>query len=313
MPAMNQIVSRWVPKQERSQSLSLIYSGMYMGSTVGLLSCPALIAAFGWPSVFYFFGGLGGVWYIFWQFFTAANPDSSKTITASELEYIAAGSDNKPNQDLGGVPWKELFSNQATWAIIIAHFCCTWGYFVLNAWLPTFLNQELGFDLASSAFLSVLPWLAMFLTANIGGRLADGLFKGGMPMTQVRKLMQTIGFLGPAVFLGLVTVTHSPYVVVGLMTAALALGSFSQSGVYSNHQVCVFRLLIVRSCPFSHSTSFFCHLTVFVLLWSLVIDCNYASNPPGHRAGVCRYSVRHVEYGRSNSWYHWGSADRIYP
>lgn len=116
-------------------------------------------------------------------------------------------------------------------------FCVGEGYFVLNAWLPTFLNQELGFDLASSAFLSVLPWLAMFLSANVGGKVADSLFKRGMSMTRVRKLMQTIGFLGPAFFLGLVTVTHSPYVVVGLMTAALALGSASQSGVYSNHQV----------------------------------------------------------------------------
>jgi MFS transporter, ACS family, solute carrier family 17 (sodium-dependent inorganic phosphate cotransporter), other len=212
-------------------------TGMYLGSTVGLLSCPPLIAAFGWQSVFYFFGALGGIWFAGWQLFSPVSPAQSTTISASELEYIEAGTETTKRTLVDAVPWKQLMSNGATWAIIVAHFCCTWGFFTLNAWLPTYFSQELGFDLASSAFLSVLPWLAMFLFANAGGQIADGLFRRGMSMTSVRKLMQTIGFLGPAFFLSLVTVTHAPFVVVSYMTAALALSSFSQSGVYSNHQV----------------------------------------------------------------------------
>jgi hypothetical protein len=31
MPSMNALVSKWVPQGERSRSLSLIYSGMFMG------------------------------------------------------------------------------------------------------------------------------------------------------------------------------------------------------------------------------------------------------------------------------------------
>lgn len=210
--------------------------GMYLGSTVGLLSCPPLIAAFGWPSVFYFFGALGGLWFVAWQLLTSATPAASRTISASEKEYIEAGVDDSKRTALDTVPWGQLLGNGATWAIVVAHFCCTWGFFVLSAWLPTFLNQELGFNLSSSAFLSVLPWLAMFLSANAGGQIAGGLFRRGMSMTNVRKLMQSIGFLGPAFFLSLVAVTHTPFACISYMTAALALSSFSQSGVYSNHQ-----------------------------------------------------------------------------
>jgi MFS transporter, ACS family, solute carrier family 17 (sodium-dependent inorganic phosphate cotransporter), other len=76
----------------------------------------------------------------------------------------------------------------------------------------------------------------MFTFANVGGLLADRLLANGLSMTRVRKLMQTIGFLGPATFLGLVSVTTEPVPAVIYMTLALALGSFSQSGVYSNHQ-----------------------------------------------------------------------------
>jgi MFS transporter, ACS family, solute carrier family 17 (sodium-dependent inorganic phosphate cotransporter), other len=112
----------------------------------------------------------------------------------------------------------------------------TIGYFVLLTWLPTYFSMVLGFDLQASAFVSVLPWVAMFLFANVGGLIADHLISQGRSMTTVRKLMQTIGFLGPATFLGLVSVTTDPVPAVIYMTLALALGSFSQSGVYSNHQ-----------------------------------------------------------------------------
>lgn len=110
------------------------------------------------------------------------------------------------------------------------------GYFVLLTWLPTYFNQKLGFDLAASSFLSVLPWLAMFCSANIGGLIADSLSARGVSLTKVRKSMQTIGFLGPATFLALVSTTTSPMLAVAYMTFALAFGSFAQSGVYSNHQ-----------------------------------------------------------------------------
>lgn len=76
----------------------------------------------------------------------------------------------------------------------------------------------------------------MFLSANVGGLVADAMLARNNSITTVRKTMQTIGFVGPALFLGLVATTTNPAIAVTSMTTALALGSFSQSGVYSNHQ-----------------------------------------------------------------------------
>lgn len=76
----------------------------------------------------------------------------------------------------------------------------------------------------------------MFISANAGGVIADAMLARDISITTVRKTMQSIGFLGPAVFLGLVASTSNPTLAVIFMTSALALGSFSQSGVYSNHQ-----------------------------------------------------------------------------
>jgi len=66
MPAMNNMLSKWIPVSERSRSLALVYSGMYLGSVVGLAFSPLLIQKFGWPSVFYSFGSLGSLWFALW-------------------------------------------------------------------------------------------------------------------------------------------------------------------------------------------------------------------------------------------------------
>lgn len=67
MPAMNNILSKWIPVSERSRSLALVYSGMYLGSVTGLALSPILIHRFGWSSVFYAFGSLGSIWFALWQ------------------------------------------------------------------------------------------------------------------------------------------------------------------------------------------------------------------------------------------------------
>ncbi|KAA8498194.1 putative anion transporter 4, chloroplastic [Porphyridium purpureum] len=264
MPAMNQMISSWVPSSERSRSLSLIYSGMYLGSVVGLLLCPQLIISFGWPSVFYTFGALGFVWWAGWLFGIGSSPEACAGISDAEKRFILDDSGNSrkevdfdANDDSGdehgneessgsgnrvvalqdgSIPWLKFFQNPAVWAINISHFCVTWGYFVLLTWLPTFFTMELGFDLSSSSLFAIIPWLAMFVFANVGGQIADRLLTMGLSRTLVRKTMQTIGFLGPAAFLTLVASADSAMAAVTYMSFALGLGSFSQSGVYSNHQ-----------------------------------------------------------------------------
>lgn len=270
MPAVNNIISKWIPEKERARSLSLIYSGMYLGSVVGLSLCPPLIVNLGWQSVFYIFGTLGFVWWVFWQIIATSSPQLSKVIKKDELKYIlkyTLGIDMEGDEENGDIdlernmqskkqikvkttakprtqgnvvvekiPWKELLTKRPTYAIIIAHTVHCWGYFVLLTWLPTYFNQQLGFDLAASSFLSILPWLAMFISANVSGVIADSLRARGMSITMIRKLMQSIGLLGPATFLALVSSTSDPSLAVAYMTSALALGAFTQNGVYSNHQ-----------------------------------------------------------------------------
>ncbi|CAH8362476.1 unnamed protein product [Eruca vesicaria subsp. sativa] len=234
MPAMNNMLSKWIPVSERSRSLALVYSGMYLGSVTGLGFSPMLIHKFGWPSVFYSFGSLGSIWFLLWLKYAYSSPKDDPELSEEEKKIILGGS--KPREPVTVIPWKLILSKPPVWALIISHFCHNWGTFILLTWMPTYYNQVLKFNLTESGLLCVLPWFTMAVFANIGGWIADTLVSRGLSITSVRKIMQSIGFLGPAFFLSQLSRVKTPAMAVLCMACSQGSDAFSQSGLYSNHQ-----------------------------------------------------------------------------
>uniref|UniRef100_A0A453ERR7 Major facilitator superfamily (MFS) profile domain-containing protein n=3 Tax=Aegilops tauschii subsp. strangulata TaxID=200361 RepID=A0A453ERR7_AEGTS len=234
MPAMNNILSKWVPVSERSRSLALVYSGMYLGSVTGLAFSPFLIYKFGWPSVFYSFGSLGTVWFATWAAKAYSTPLEDPGISAEEKKLII--SETTSGEPVTTIPWGVILSKPPVWALIACHFCHNWGTFILLTWMPTYYNQVLKFNLTESSLFCVLPWLTMAISANVGGWIADTLVSRGTSVTTVRKIMQSIGFLGPAFFLSQLSHIDSPALAVLCMACSQGSDAFSQSGLYSNHQ-----------------------------------------------------------------------------
>lgn len=234
MPAMNNLLSKWVPVSERSRSLALVYSGMYLGSVTGLAFSPFLIHQYGWPSVFYSFGSLGTVWVALWLSKAQSSPLEDPDLRPAEKRLILSSRVSK--EPVKSIPWKAILSKGPVWALIVCHFCHNWGTFILLTWMPTYYNQVLKFNLTESGLLCVLPWLTMAFSANLGGWIADTLVSRGFSVTSVRKIMQTVGFLGPAFFLTQLSHINSPGMAVLCMACSQGTDAFSQSGLYSNHQ-----------------------------------------------------------------------------
>ncbi|KAG9135421.1 hypothetical protein Leryth_007186 [Lithospermum erythrorhizon] len=222
MPAMNNLLSKWVPVSERSRSLAFVYSGMYLGSVTGLAFSPILIQKFGWPSVFYSFGSLGSIWFALWLMKAHSSPNEDPELSAEEKRLILGGSASK--EPVSTIPWKLILSKGPVWALIISHFCHNWGTFILLTWMPTYYNQVLKFNLTESGLLCVLPWLTMAVFANIGGWIADTLVSKGLSITSVRKIMQSIGFLGPAFFLSQLSHVKTPAMAVLCMACSQGFG-----------------------------------------------------------------------------------------
>lgn len=64
-PALSVLLSQWVPIKERGKLGALVLGGGQVGTILGNLLSGVLLDAYEWPVVFYLFGGLGFVWFIF--------------------------------------------------------------------------------------------------------------------------------------------------------------------------------------------------------------------------------------------------------
>lgn len=232
-PSIYSLYSRWVPLTERARAIGLTNSGIPLGTVFALVVTPYIVTAFGWEWAFYLFGAVGAVWYVFWRRMVTATPANHPAITAEELAVIEAGATPRATTD--AVPWRALLTAMPVWAIIVAHFCNNWSLYVLLSWLPTFVNQGLGFDYASVGWITMIPHIASFVFLNVAGNVADRLIAGGMDVGRVRKLMQTIGFGGLAVALFVVGQVESAWMAIAVMTVGNALAAFVTGGFAVNH------------------------------------------------------------------------------
>lgn len=64
--AATSVLAWQVPSTERSRAVTTVWGGLDVGSAVGLLLSGPLIRMYGWPSVFYLFAVLGGIWCLLW-------------------------------------------------------------------------------------------------------------------------------------------------------------------------------------------------------------------------------------------------------
>jgi cyanate permease len=51
-------------------------------------------------------------------------------------------------------PWLNFITHPAAWALYVNHFAAGWGAYTLMTYLPKYMKERLGFDMASAGFLA---------------------------------------------------------------------------------------------------------------------------------------------------------------
>ncbi len=231
-PASFALFSKWVPPTERSRAIAILLSGAPLGTVVALLTTGWMIERFGWPAIFYLFGAVGLLWAVFWFWRIFEHPSVHPRISKNELQLLQ--SEQSKHEAFKAVPWGLLFSSKPVWALIINHFCTNWTAYMLLAWLPSYFRSAHGVSITSAGLYSAVPWLTMFVMMNVAGWFADKLIKRGISVIAVRKLMQTTGLLGAAVFLILASNISTALEAMLMISGALGLLSFTYAGFAPN-------------------------------------------------------------------------------
>ncbi|XP_075718149.1 sialin [Rhinoderma darwinii] len=235
-PAMHAMWSSWAPPLERSRLLSLSYAGAQLGTVVSLPLSGLICYYMDWIYVFYIFGALGVVWFIMWLFLVSDTPQTHRTISDPEREYILSALKHELSRDTD-VPVCAMLKSLPLWAIIVAHFSYNWTFYTLLTLLPTYMKDILRFNAQENGFLSALPyfgcWLCMITTGHVADLMRE---KWNFSTVVVRKIFNTLGMVGPAVFLLAAGYTGCDYTLaVVFLTLSTTLGGFSMSGYNINH------------------------------------------------------------------------------
>ena len=227
-PAALNLFGKWVPEVERSRAVAFYSSAAILGTLFALLVTGWMVTLFGWPSVFYWFGALGLMYAVFWFTRVFETPDDHPHISSEERELLAS---NRPPQDAGvNIPWRDLLSSPAVWALFVTFFCTSWSLYVFLSWMPSYFASVHGLNITSAGIYTMVPWASMFVMMNVAGWIADHMISRGSNLTFVRKLMQTIGLVGSGTFLYITRFAASPEIAIISLSAALGLLAFAYSG-----------------------------------------------------------------------------------
>ncbi|KAL0418983.1 UNVERIFIED_CONTAM: putative anion transporter 4, chloroplastic [Sesamum radiatum] len=242
LPCMNNMISRWFPRTERSRAVALAMAGFQLGSAIGLTLSPIIMSQGGMYGPFVIFGLSGFLWVLVWVSATSSTPDRSPQISMHELRYILNSSSvpslskNQPKTRQGIPPFRRLLSKLPTWSLIIANAMHSWGFFVILTWMPIYFKTLYHVDLRQAAWFSAVPWSMMALVGYVAGVLSDMMIESGISVTLTRKIMQSIGFIGPGLALIGLTMARTPFTASAWLTLAVGLKAFSHCGFLVNLQ-----------------------------------------------------------------------------
>ncbi|XP_039117075.1 probable anion transporter 6 [Dioscorea cayenensis subsp. rotundata] len=253
-PSIHTVLAQWVPPHERSRSVSLTMSGMYLGAAAGMLLLPSLVKFNGPRSVFLVEAALGAFWSVLWYKYASDPPrsDHPKAAAAGFGDtYLPVSSVFKDSKGVvqkikaqNGVssvhapkiPWKKIVFSLPIWAIVVNNFTFHYALYVLMNWLPTYFELGLKLSLQDMGSSKMLPYLNMVIFSNVGGVAADHLItKRILSVTKTRKLLNTVGFLIAAMALMAVPLFQTSGGTVLCSSISLGFLALGRAGFAVNH------------------------------------------------------------------------------
>ena len=196
-PGATKSNAEWFPIKERALAQGIFNSGASVGAIVSAPAIALLYLQFGWQGTFIVVGLLGFLWLVPWLWIFKAPPESHPWLSEEERDYILSGqksedtSDEEVEQAAPG--WGEMLKYRQSWAVISSRFFLDPVWWLFVSWLPIYLADQFGFDIAQIGLFAWVPYVGAALGAIFGGWLAGRLIKSGWTVNAARKLTITLG------------------------------------------------------------------------------------------------------------------------
>ncbi len=195
-PANSRVVATWFPRDERAMATGVYTVGEYIGLAFLSPLLFAMMAAFGWRSLFVSAGVAGLLFAVLW-WFKYREPRESRA-NAAELDQIVAGGGLADQPATQKIDWRQagqLLKRRQMWGICLGQFAGNSTLVFFLTWFPTYLATERGMDWMKIGFFAVLPFIAASVGVLFGGWWSDRMLRQGKSPNVARKLPIILGLL----------------------------------------------------------------------------------------------------------------------
>jgi ACS family glucarate transporter-like MFS transporter len=201
-PNLTKMFTIWLPGRERVRAQGLMWLSARWGGAFTPPLAAAVITWVGWRHAFELFGVLGVIWAIAFFLWYRDNPLDHPKLNEAERELLR-GSDKAFGDS--AAPWGELVRSRRVWLLCWQYFFLNYGWYFNITWLPTYLRDARGMDVAQAAMFGVLPLFMGGLGNPASVFLGERLLRRTRSVARTRRIVASLGYIGACTFLIITT------------------------------------------------------------------------------------------------------------
>lgn len=173
-PNATRTFARWIPFTERGKVQGIFFMGAHLAGGVTPALVGFLSTFLAWRQVFFAFGLLGLAWAAAWYTWFRDEPSAHPAVNAAELELIEQGRTGGAAHQMGD--WAVLLQ-PSVFGLCAAYFANGYGFYFLITWLPSYLEQQRGYQPGAMSLFAGLPLLLSVAADFTGGFSTDYLVR----------------------------------------------------------------------------------------------------------------------------------------
>jgi MFS transporter, ACS family, D-galactonate transporter len=233
-PANAKAIGLWFPAAKRGFATAIFDSAAKFSSVIGVPLLGVVLLRIGWRWSFALTGFISMLYFLlFWKIYR--DPEEDASLTPEERHLLVGPPTQAPAAQTEAAREPEslsyLLGQRKALGLAIGFGSYNYVFYLLLAWLPSYLTIALHIDPYHSFLYTSFPWLvATVCDLFVGGWLVDALIRHGFDASRVRQVI----LIGGTMFgLGIVGAAnaHSPAqaitwisVSIGGLSAAAPVG-----------------------------------------------------------------------------------------
>jgi len=236
-PSVHALSASWIPLSERSTLVTAISSGQDLGSILAVLLSPQIAAAWGWRGIFVAFSIAAATWAAAFALLASSRPEDHPSISREEVHLITnnRGFHHHSTDTSILALWRRLLRCRGVYAIILAQLGYVYGLYILLLWTPKYFTEQFDINMSKQPLYASMPYLAGLVGMLASGIVSDALLNRGIfTVVTVRRIMNTVGMCGAAVFLCILQLARTPLQATLLMSCTFFFSRITLAGYWVN-------------------------------------------------------------------------------